>query len=154
MLDPNEFRKYVIRPTLEHLELWSEAAELLLFGTALTESNLRWLRQKKSGPGLGFYQIEPVTHEDIWVSYLQKKRNKKLRANVQWLISRAPLEEQLMHNLSYATAIARVIYWRKPEAMPEAFDLEGLAKYWKDHYNTFLGSGKPETFVKKITQYL
>jgi len=85
---------------------------------------------------------------------LQKRRNKKLQANVKWLISRTPLEEQLIHNLAYATAIARVIYLRKPEALPAAFDIEGLAKYWKDHYNTYLGAGKVEDFVKKLTPFI
>ena len=154
MLDPKDFRKYVIRPTLTHLELWSQAAEVLLLGTVLTESGLRYLKQKGNGPALGLYQIEPVTHEDIWRSYLDKRKNRKLKANVTWLTSRAPLEEQLINNLSYATAISRVIYWRKPEQLPEAYDLEGLAKYWKVHYNTYLGAGKEEHFVKKVTPYI
>ena len=154
MLDVRDFRKHVIRPTLIHLELWSEAAELLLLGTAISESGLRYLKQKRGGPALGLFQIEKVTHEDVWISYLQRNRNKKLQANVKWLISRAPLDEQLIHNLSYSCAIARVIYWRRPEPLPEAFDLEGLAQYWKDHYNTYLGAGKPEDFVKKLTPFV
>ncbi len=154
MLDPGDFRLYIIRPTLVHLDLWSEAAEVLLLGTAITESNLRYLRQKKGGPGLGIYQIEKVTHDDIWGSYLNKLTKVKLKAKVTWLTSRIPLEEQLIHNLSYATAIARVIYWRKPAKLPEAIDIVGLATYWKTHYNTYLGAGKIEDFVRKLTPYL
>ena len=154
MLDPQDFRLYVIRPTLTCLDLWSEAAEVLLLGTAITESNLRWLRQKKGGPGLGVYQIEKVTHDDIWKSYLNKLTKTKLKAKVTWLTSRTPLEEQLVHNLAYATAIARVIYWRKPEKLPEAEDIAGLAKYWKTHYNTYLGAGKESDFVRKLTPHL
>lgn len=154
MLDSREFRLYVIRPTLVHLELWSSAAELLLLGTALAESNLRWLVQKRGGPGLGLYQIEPVTHKDVWESYLSKSMKSKLKAKVVWLTSRNPLNEQLVCNLAYATAIARVIYWRKPEALPEADNIKGLAKYWKDHYNTYLGAGKEEDFVRRLTPHL
>ncbi len=154
MLDPRDFRLYIIRPTLVHLDLWSEAAETLLLGTAIVESNLRWLRQKKGGPGLGIYQVEKVTHDDIWKTYLNKMTKTKLKAKVTWLASRTPLEEQLIHNLAYATAIARVIYWRKPEALPEAADITGLAKYWKIHYNTYLGAGKEEDFVRKLTPHL
>lgn len=154
MLDPNGFRQYIIRPTLVHLELWSEAAELLMLGTVLVESDLRWLKQKRKGPGTGLFQMEKVTHEDLWKSYLNKSRNEKLKAKVLWLTSRMPLEEQLIHNLAYATAMARVLYWRRPEALFEADDVAGLAKYWKDHYNTYLGKGKEEDFIKKLTPFL
>ena len=154
MLDPKDFRRYIIQPTLVHLDLWSKSAEVLLLGTALVESNLRWLKQKRGGPGLGIFQIEKVTHDDIWKSYLNKLTKATLKAKVTWLVSRTPLEEQLIHNLAYATAIARVIYWRKPEAMPEVDDIAGLAKYWKDHYNTYLGAGKVEDFVRKLTPHL
>lgn len=154
MLDTEDFTVCIIRPTLLHLDLWSKAAELLLLGTALTESNLRYLRQKKGGPGLGLYQIEKITHDDIWKSYLDKLTKVKLKAKVTWLTSRIPLEEQLTHNLAYATAIARVIYWRKPAKLPEAKDIAGLAKYWKTHYNTHLGAGKEEDFVRKLTPHL
>ena len=154
MLDPKEFRRHVIRPSLVHLELWSSAAEVLLLGTAIVESNLRWLVQKKGGPGLGLYQIEPATHKDIWETYLTKETKNKLKAKVIWLTSRAPLNEQLVSNLAYATAVARIIYWRKPNALPEIEDVAGLAKYWKKHYNTHLGAGKEEDFIKKLTPYL
>ena len=109
VLDVKDFRKLVIQPTLVHLELWSEAAEILLLGTALTESGLRYLKQRGGGPALGLFQIEKVTHEDIWTSYLMKDKNKKLQANVKWLLSRTPLDEQLIHNLAYATAIGLAI---------------------------------------------
>lgn len=154
MLDPTDFRLYVIRPTLQHLDLWSKEAEVLLLGTALVESNLRWLRQKKGGPGLGIYQIETATHKDIWKSYLRKLTKAKLKAKVLWLTSRSPLDWQLIYNLAYATAIARVIYWRKKEKLPEADDIKGLAKYWKDHYNTHLGAGKETDFIRKLTPHL
>ena len=37
-LNPQQFRSLVIRPTLRRLDLWSEAAEELLLGTAIQES--------------------------------------------------------------------------------------------------------------------
>ncbi len=154
MLDSRDFRLCVIRPTLIHLDLWSDAAEILLLGTAITESGLRWLKQKKGGPGLGIYQIEKTTHDDVWKTYLNKLTKVKLKAKVTWVASRTPLGEQLIHNLAYATAIARVIYWRKPEALPKTNDVAGLAKYWKDHYNTHLGAGKEEDFIRKLTPHL
>ncbi len=154
MLDPKGFLKHVIRPTLFHLELWSKEAELLVLGSALVESDLRWLKQKRGGPAIGLYQIEKATHNDLWKSYLNKEKNTNLKARVIWLTSRMPLEEQLIHNLAYATAMARVLYWRRPESLPEVGDVNGLAGYWKDYYNTRLGKGKVNDFVNKITPFL
>ncbi len=154
MLSPKDFRFHILRPTLKHIELWSAASETLLLGTALTESGLRWLRQKGNGPGLGLFQIEPATNDDVWKTYLSKSSKMELKAKIIWLTSRSPLHEQLVSNLAYATAMARVIYWRRPEAMPEADDIDGLAKYWKDHYNTHLGAGKVEHFVQKLRPHM
>lgn len=152
-MNPNDFRFQVIRPTLNRLGLWSAAAELLLLGTALAESGLRWLRQKGGGPALGVYQIEPATHRDIWANYLAYRPEQ--RARVAALRAAAPEPEvQLMTNLAYATAIARLVYRRRPEPMPAADDLAGLAGYWKAHYNTALGAGAPEDFMNALGPHL
>ena len=55
--------------------------------------------------------------------------------------------------MGYATTIARLIYWRVPRPLPAASDLEGLAAYWKAHYNTAAGRGTVEHFLK-ATQVL
>lgn len=154
MLSPKDFRYCILRPTLQHLELWSEASENLLLGTALTESGLKWLKQKGSGPGLGLFQIEPRTHDNFWKNYLSRSSKIELKARILWLTSRAPLYEQLVTNMAYATAMARIIYWRRTEPLPEASDLRGLAEYWKAHYNTHLGAGKVEHFVRKLRPYM
>ena len=53
----------------------------------------------------------------------------------------------LATDLAYACAMARIHYLRKPEPLPAHDDIEGLARYWKEHYNTFLGKGTVEEFV-------
>ena len=57
-------------------------------------------------------------------------------------------------NLAYATAMARMLYWRKPEALPAADDIPGLAAYWKRHYNTAAGRGKPADFAQALERCL
>ena len=44
--------------------------------------------------------------------------------------------------------MARIKYWRVPKKLPVENDIEGMAKYWKDYYNTSLGKGTPEKFIK------
>ncbi len=146
MLDPGQFRRLVIRPALQAIGLCSPAAERLLLGTALTESGLRHLHQVR-GPALGIFQIEPATHADVWANYLAYREN--LAGRVASLASEQPRLDQLVWNLAYATAIARLIYYRRPEPLPAADDLAGLARYWKAHFNTALGAGSAEDFLTR-----
>ncbi len=152
MLDPQHFLAYVVRPSLDSIGLWSPAAERLLHGTAITESGLTWLAQKGGGPARGVYQIEPATHDDIWANYLAYRDG--LAKRVARLAGEHPRLDQLAWNLGYATAIARLVYYRRPEPLPHADDLAGLARYWKAHFNTNLGAGTPEDFLTRATPIL
>jgi hypothetical protein len=148
MLDPHSFRRFVIRPALTRLGLHSPAAEALLLGTALAESGLSALVQSGGGPALGVYQIEPATHADIWRNYLATRP--VVAARVLSLAA-AGLGQpaQLVWNLGYATAMARLVYRRRPEPLPAAEDIPGLAAYWKAHFNTAAGKGTAAEFIAR-----
>jgi len=153
MLDIGQFRRLVIRPTLTHLGLWSQAAEDLLLGTALQESGLRHLGQLGGGPARGVYQIEPATHDDLIRNYLVHRR--RLSGLVRALMAPAPGPvEQLATNLAYGTAIARLVYFRRPEPLPPPDDVEGLARYWKRHFNTEKGRGTVPAFVVNYKEHV
>lgn len=142
MLNPKHFRQHVIDPALRDLDMYSEAASNLLLGTALTESGLTYLVQN-GGPALGVYQIEPDTHDDIWANFLKYRKtlSPKVRRSGGYV---GTDHDMLIWNLKYATAIARLVYWRRPEPLPKADDAEGLAAYWKAHFNTSEGKGSVE----------
>lgn len=143
----DHLRDLVIRPTLKHLELWSPAAENLVLGTALVESKAEYLRQIQ-GPALGLWQMEPATHDDIHENYLRYQRDLALR--VAELTTTAALTDgamELIGNLYYGAAMCRVHYRRVEEPLPDDRDAHGLAKYWKQHYNTFKGAGTVEKAV-------
>jgi len=142
------FLTSVIRPTLIQIGLHSKAAEELLLGTAIVESDLKHRRQLGGGPARGFFQMEPATHDDIWDNYL-KYRN-ELAEKVGALV--VPYRDGLTaleHSDRYASAMARIHYLRVSEALPAAGDIKAMAKYWKKYYNTSAGKGKPEHFVAK-----
>ena len=61
MRDPGHFLAYVVRPSLDSIGLWSPAAERLLLGTALTESELTWLRQRGDGPARGAQEPRKIS---------------------------------------------------------------------------------------------
>jgi len=144
----SDFRQHVIRPTLTEIGLWSEAAEILLLGTALIESRLYNLVQIQ-GPAVGIFQIEPRTHDDIWENYLKFRDD--LHSKI--LALRAPVptaHEQLITNLGYAAAMARLVYRRSPDPLPEPDDYAAMGRYWKKIYNTHLGSGDARKFTKEL----
>ena len=147
-MHPDHFRADIVRPTLTYLGMWSDAAENLIVGTALAESNLSFLHQFNDGPALGVMQIEPATHDDVWNNFLAFRP--PLSGKMNRLLAAEPeRRRQLQTNLAYAVAMARLVYYRHPDPLPEAHDLQGLALTWKTVYNTPLGAGRPEEFIRR-----
>ncbi len=153
MLDLRQCRLHLVRPVLTRIGAYSRAAENLVIGTAVQESRLRYLRQLQDGPARGLYQMEPDTHDDIWENYLAFRP--ELRAGVEsFLAASQDRIEQLVWNFAYATAMCRVHYLRVPHPLPDAGDIAGLASYWKRHYNTELGRGTVDEFVRHYETYV
>ena len=153
MIDVEQFRLHIVRATLMSLRMWSMAAENLLLGTAVQESGLKYLRQFNDGPARGLYQIEPATHDDIWDVYL--KHHRTLKGRIEVLVAPVPSRiDQLATNLAYATAIARMVYWRHPEPLPAPGDVDGLAGYWKKYFNTVKGKGRVADFAAKYRRHV
>jgi len=155
MIDPDDLRRLVIRPILGRMELHSRSAENLLLGTSLAESVVDGDTHLKqiSGPALGIYQIEPATHDDVWQHFLAFRHPLELKVK-GFLVGHEDKEVQLIWNLAYQTAIARVIYLRVKERLPEADDLWSIALYWKTYWNTSAGAGTIEGFLRKAGAYL
>jgi len=146
-MDPEAFLRHVIRPTLRGLAdedlpwLASSAAERLLLGTALAESHLIWLVQRGGGPARGVYQMEPPTLRWLWHDYLPT-RWPDLYTRADMLRSRSlGLDQEIVVNLAWATALARTRYLPVQDPLPHANDIAGMAVYWKEHYNTPAGAG-------------
>lgn len=132
--------------------MYSKVAEDLLIGTAVQESGLAYLVQLYDGPAKGVYQVEPATLYDIYESYLEYRT--PLRDKVDQLRSSLPIEQDLISNLCYATAIARLVYYRSPEPLPDKNDVPGMAHMWKVAYNTFKGKGTEVEFIKHYNDYI
>ncbi|MBL4761209.1 MAG: hypothetical protein JKY93_00750 [Gammaproteobacteria bacterium] len=156
-------RELVIQPALKALGLYSLAAENLLVGTAKHESGGGRYLAQINGPALGIYQIEPATHRDIFENFLAYRPD--LAAHVIDLaayvaVAMHPLinglvadhimqllDEQLITNLLYSTAIARLVYYRDSHALPAADDLPALAAYYKRVFNTVSGKASEQDFI-------
>lgn len=139
-----QLRELVVRPTLKHLSLWSQAAENLVLGTALVESKAEYIHQVR-GPALGLWQMEPATHDDIHANFLAFRKD--FAAKLAELTTSAAITSganEMVGNLYYACAMCRIHYRRVREELPPPDDAEGHASFWKRHYNSSLGSGTVE----------
>jgi hypothetical protein len=142
--------RMLIRSVLQELQLYSEDAEEQLMLTAAVESNLGEYIAQVGGPAQGIFQMEPATEGDIWNNYLRYKQH--LAEKIKALAGESAY--RLRGNLIYQIAMARVHYLRVSEPLPSRHDVEGLAQYWKDHYNTFKGKGTVEKAVEKYEVYV
>ncbi|MCB0078826.1 MAG: hypothetical protein KDD73_15550 [Anaerolineales bacterium] len=158
----SQYRRFLIRPTLDALGLWSQAAENLLIGTAAHESNgFQAIHQYGKGPALSMYQIEPATHNDLWehsIGGYARRNAGGMAMLLDWLPrmfprGQAPDAMLLLTDLRYATAICRLLYWRVPRALPAPDDLGGLAGYWKEHYNTVHGAGHESEWLDAYARH-
>lgn len=149
VINSNQLRKYVVEAELVRLGLYSKAAENLLMGTAAQESRLgEYLVQLGNGPARGIFQMEKATEKDIWENYLKYKHN--ISATIL-KVTASPVPhttDEILWNLRYATAMTRIHYLRVKEKLPDHDDVEALARYWKKYYNTSLGRGTEEEFIK------
>jgi len=136
----------IIVPALKDYGLYSDAAVELLLGTAAVESQLGTYVAQIGGPALGLYQMEPATHDDIWDHFLEYRSG--LRLAIEYEFGKAPLADRLVHDLRYATLMARIHYLRVKESLPASGDIDEQARYWKTYYNTVNGAGSIAAFRK------
>lgn len=163
--NPIQFRELIIRPTLKYLEPevpYSEEAEDLLFMTAAHESLLGTYLKQVKGPALGVYQMERETEKDICFNFLLY-RNKLSKKITNLCFSEVEIPTGLnesIGNLFLATAMARVHYYRVPEALPKKSEfntnvsyLKALSEYAKKYYNTELGKATADDYYKAFMKY-
>lgn len=154
-MNPEQLREWVIRPTLKYLEPeipYSESAEDLLMMTAAHESRLgTYLRQVgvEDGKGAyGIYQIEKATEDDVFDNFLHFRKGLYFKVD-SMLEVYIPETEPLVTDLAYATAIARLIYYRDKEPLPvrkkyatQDDYLFALAQFAKRVFNTYKGKAE------------
>jgi|TARA_Y100000296_G_C5171504_1_gene257537 hypothetical protein len=164
MIDPKELRTLIIEPTLREMEgLWkgiySEQAVNLLIGIVFQESTIGGVTHLKQvkGPALGIYQIEPETHTDLWETYLAYRPDKA--SFMRGMIKQHSAEgeedfhQELIYNLKYATAVARLKVWRvsfkdKGVSWPKVpTNVWALGEIWDKCYNANPEKGTVIQFV-------
>ena len=148
----SEVFELLIADTLKAIGAYSQPAVELLLGTRAQESaGGTYRRQLGNGPALGVFQMEPDTHDDCWENYLRYRPD--LGGKIM-MVSGVfePNASHLEFNDKYAICMARVKYMRDP--MPIPADLIGQAATWKRVYNTHLGKGTIEEYIRNYNTYV
>lgn len=140
----SEIKRQIIAPTLKEIGLYSDTALDLVTGTGLVESGFRVTVQSGGGPALGWFQMEPATHDDCWANYL-RYRPELAHAVSSLCHDEKPSASLLQSNPAYAAAMCRVKYLRVPAPLPSPSDSIALCQYWKQHYNTVAGAGQVDS---------
>nr|AKN36025.1 hypothetical protein [Vibrio splendidus]AKN37298.1 hypothetical protein [Aliivibrio fischeri]AKN38763.1 hypothetical protein [Enterovibrio norvegicus]AKN39152.1 hypothetical protein [Vibrio kanaloae]AKN40762.1 hypothetical protein [Vibrio tasmaniensis] len=153
---------YAVKPGNKLLGMDSLSAQQLMIGTAAVESNGEFLAQYPSAIARGLWQMEPNTHKDIWKNYLAYRDS--YRETAGDLLSGREFdylthtdgsdeafdmiaEHSLTTNLLYQAVMCRIHYLRVSAPLPPANDINALAAYWKQYYNTPLGAGTEQKFI-------
>ena len=63
-----------------------------------------------------------------------------------------PQSDDLINNDKLSICMCRVRYRRVKDPIPS--DLFGWARFWKKHYNTYLGKGTEAEFIKNYHRYV
>lgn len=147
-LDVGQLLELVIRPTLAAVGLGGAAAEQLVLGTAAAESGLVHLKQLGKGPALGLWQCEPATYGSLWRDLLDKRPGLRHAVLELGPYVNPPAPARLISDLSLGAAMCRVRFLWDPHPLPAPGDVRGLAETWKRAYNTRLGAGTAEHFIR------
>ena len=155
MINSQQLQSLVIDPVLDALKMNSASVRRLLMFTAATESQLgSYLKQYPTGPALGIYQMERKTYFDLWDSVLQYKPelSRKILNVCEYVTE--PQAECLIWDLRFATVMARLQYWRWPEALPDESDTDGLIAYYYKYWGPNPDHTTVEQAKERITNIL
>ncbi len=158
VMNSKQLRNFIVWPVLRIIGYYSKSAENLLLGTIAQESGMgRYVRQRNyevdsiSG-AFGINQMELFTHDSLYEDFLRYRP--KLQEKIINLKSPVLSDTQnLIMNLAYSVAMARIKYLQSPGELPDYDDVEGMAAYWKKFYNAG-GKGTEKEFVKNYHRYV
>ena len=133
-----EFREHLCTPP---------AIEILLM-TCAHESLFGEHMKQIGGPALGLFGIEPATHDSIFANYFNKRYPEFKQKE------HAVLGQESIDALKYQIIVARGIYADKVEPLPSENDIQGMAAYYKKHWNTMQGAAKIPDVINNYMRFV
>lgn len=139
--------KSIIDWTLKKMDMYSQDASSMIYKTGMAETNYKHLSQMGDGPAIGYFQLEPETMKDIMKNYVAYR--KPILESLKSLgYAEDDSEYRVKSNIALQVVFCRLKYRRDPFSLPDRNNPEDQARYWKRVYNTELGKGTVEHFLK------
>lgn len=150
-----DMRKEVIKPALMDCVykgnvLWCQDGEEILIATMAIESQGgRYLIQQGSGEAIGIFQMQKNTYNDLMENYLLPRWKKEIYIpDFEFNAF-----DRMKYDLIYATQMARILYLREPNPLPNHDDLNGMWETYKRWYNSVEGKATKDEFIRKYIEY-
>ena len=96
--------------------------------------------------------VEPDTINDIWENYAIYRPNIATSLHSMGF-NENDSEMTVLSNIALQSAFCRMKYRQDPNPLPKTTSIKAQADYWKRVYNTELGKGTPEHFIKANKDY-
>jgi len=128
-----------------------QKAFTIMLGTCATETHCGTFPDRhpeKLGVGVG--QCDKIALVDVQQHI--RPHDRETLSQIGYNIDKVVLSD-LAHDPLLALAIMRLVYKRKTEPFPECNDIQGQARYWKEHYNTDAGAGDEDKYVRDFHLY-
>jgi hypothetical protein len=147
-LNVQEFKAFCLIPTLETMgeKFCGQSAENIVLFTIAHESLMgAWRKQMGCGAALGIVQMEPPTYN--WLA-------KKYPDVILKFYPEIPRFEAIENDDVLAVIMCRLRYYVVKEPLPEPDDIKGMARYWKEYYNTNEGKGNEQEFIRNFKKFM
>ena len=127
----------------------------LLMETCAAESLRGIYVKQKRGSAKGIFQMEPSTEEDTR-KWLKKRHPEVYKEVMAFWDEKESQEWNLAYNVPYTAAMSTAYYWRRcGDALAYIVGTQqNRALIWKKYYNTHLGKGTIDGYLKKAKKYL
>lgn len=152
-MNSQQLYDHIIKPTHKYMggNYESRNANFLSLCTAAIESNCGYYIKQVGGPALGVWQMEPATHEDIWLNCDALSNNQM--SHRMDLLTVSPDNNQmtdLIVSPMYACAMARLKYSMDSAPLPDSENIRAVYDYYKRIYNTPAGASTYEKFRQAL----
>src|ERR1017187_9320054 len=146
-----QLKEVIIRPALNAIGLCSDEAIQLILGTCAQETNLgRYVVQANMSNflgGIGLFQMQEGSYNYIWSKHVATSLVMKAKISLYCGYAGKPVAARMASDMALATIMARLYYANILEKLPAVGDIAGMAKYYKQYWNTSAGSASEQQFI-------
>ena len=155
-MKPKVLVDYFIKPACDYIAEYCPKCNgrnsiQFMLAVAAQESHCGLYFKQLTGPARGIWQVEPASSQDVIENYVSHKNGLAdlLHAMYSPVLKYAHIQSPL-----YNCAIARLIVYRYPEAMPAYDDRFGMWEMYKHRYNSVSGAATKDEWDRNWDNYV